>query len=286
MTTAQNKNSSITRVRPVFQQLIRHDPSGETWISKLMEITGNDAELANNPGKILPELVQTRPYQDKVLKRFGIEQINLENCFEYSVAPPERFLRWLIMHPERMTWPQGRNGQFGAATQYKREALFGKLGIEEQSRVQEEALAELDRLGCTGSKRKWWAFEGFTEVDCFLETNQMLLLIEGKRTETLSGSTAWYPGRNQLLRNLETAQALAGEKSFAVIVATEELIEPISEVEIGSSLPHFSSVEREDLMKHYLGCVTWENICEATGLDFTQLPNTTAECEMCEIERE
>jgi hypothetical protein len=186
----QNKNSSITRVRPVLQQLIQRDPGGESWIPKLIEITGNDAEVANNPGKILSELVQSRSYQDKVLKRFGIEQINLENCFEYSVAPSERFLRWLIMHPEQMTWPHGRNGQFGAATKYKREALFGKHGVEEQSKVQEEALAELDRLGCKVSKRKWWAFEGFTEVDCFLETDQMLLLIEGKRTETLSGSTA------------------------------------------------------------------------------------------------
>jgi hypothetical protein len=56
-----------------------------------------------------------------------------------------------------------------------------------------------------------------------------------------------------------------------VLVAAEYLIDPISEAEINSSLPHFSAAEREELMNHYLGCVTWQAICEATGLDFTQL---------------
>jgi hypothetical protein len=38
-------------------------------------------------------------------------------------------------------------------------------------------LSELGRLGASGSRRKWWAFEGFTSVDFFLETDALLLLI-------------------------------------------------------------------------------------------------------------
>jgi hypothetical protein len=47
-------------------------------------------------------------------------------------------------------------------------------------------------------------------------------LIEGKRTEPISDSTDWFPGRNQIIRNLEVAQALVdSRKNFAVLVCTE-----------------------------------------------------------------
>jgi hypothetical protein len=39
---------------------------------------------------------------------------------------------------------------------------------------------------------------GHTEVDCWLETERLLLFVEGKRSESLSASTHWYPKRNQL----------------------------------------------------------------------------------------
>ena len=68
------------------------------------------------------------------------------------------------------------------------------------------------------------AFEGFTEVDCCIVTDRLVLLIERKRTEGLSESTAWYRGRNQLHRNLEAARELAGGREYAVIVIGEEPI--------------------------------------------------------------
>jgi hypothetical protein len=41
------------------------------------------------------------------------------------------------------------------------------------------------------------------------------LYVEGKRTEMLSAATDWYPARNQLLRNLESAGADAKAASMA-----------------------------------------------------------------------
>lgn len=63
-----------------------------------------------------------------------------------------------------------------------------------------QALGELSRLGPTGSRRRWWAFEGFTSVDFYIQTADLRIYVEGKRTETLTLSTDWYPRRSQLLR--------------------------------------------------------------------------------------
>jgi hypothetical protein len=63
--------------------------------------------------------------------------------------------------------------------------------------------------------------ERFTSVDCLLETKSLLLLIEGKRTEAVSDSTDWFPGRNQVIWNLEVAQALAAGRNFAVLICAE-----------------------------------------------------------------
>jgi hypothetical protein len=116
---------------------------------------------------------------------------------------PAAFLRWLTENPHALTWPERPKGvrvEFGGPTQQKREAWF-----RGEAELIADALAELDAHGATGSRDKWWAFEGFTSVDCELRTEQMTLLIEGKRTERLSRSTHWFPQRNQLARNLEVA---------------------------------------------------------------------------------
>jgi hypothetical protein len=97
-----------------------------------------------------------------------------------------------------------------------------------------ERLAELALKGGTGSKRKWWAFEGFTEVDCVLETDRLLLFIEGKRTEALASSTDWYPERSQLVRNLEAVREVAKGRTAAVLLVTQE---PVADEITADSLP-------------------------------------------------
>jgi hypothetical protein len=80
-------------------------------------------------------------------------------------------------------------------------------------------LEELERLGPKGSARKWWAFEGITKVDCWLETDRLVLFVEGKRTETLSKFTAWFPARDQLTRNLDLVGEVSPEKPGFVLGA-------------------------------------------------------------------
>jgi hypothetical protein len=274
-------NSSITRVRPVFQALLRRDPTGTSWVWTLLGMaTCNDAyagAMQKNVGELRPHCIKLRTYDDRVLKFYGVDNIQLAGCFEPSLPPPSAFLSWLIKHPEQMVWPHTKKGRgkFGQTAQDRREKLFGEHGRKEQQTVQEEALNELALVGAPGSLRKWWAFEGFSSIDCFLETDSLLLLIEGKRTEPLGPSTNWYPKRNQLIRNLEVAHSLASGREFGVLVISEKDIGPLSKDTIDASLPHLGENERIELMRHYFGCMTWESVCKEMGTSFKSLPSET-----------
>ena len=139
--------------------------------------------------------------------------------------------------------------------------------------AQNKALEELKRVGAEHSSRKWWAFEGFSSVDCLFETNDMVLLIEGKRSDVLSPATEWYPARNQLARNLEVAQCRAKEKQFGVLLIVENEFK-IAASDVEKGWPHLDLREREELWKHYLGMLTWPVVCAATGLSQSVLsPN-------------
>ena len=274
--TQPSLNSSITRVRPVFRQLLEKDPTGTPWLSQVLQLSkssGLSGTTRSEPGTVLPAVSKKRLYADPVQG-----DIQLEHCFEFSVAPGRSFLRWLLENPDRMTWPvsKGHPKSYGATTQARREALLGLKGHSARKEAQASALRGLDRNGPEKSARQWWAFEGFTEVDCCLQTDKLVLLIEGKRTESLAESTAWYSGRNQLHRNLEAARDLAAGREFGVFVIGEE---EIPETALGSpeaGLPHLNTAERAELMSHYFGTLTWSQVCEVTGMDYRSLPRNVA----------
>jgi hypothetical protein len=271
-------NSSITRVRPVFSALLDRDPAGRTWLGPLLRATPNPrfvaAGLTEAPGEIRPHLLERRPYRDKVLG-----PIQLLRCFEYPVPPPRRFIEWLLSNPGELHWPtdrQGRRKRFGATTQKLRERLVDG-GSASRAQTRELGTAELAKYGAARSRRCWWAFEGFTEVDCVLETDRLVMFIEGKRTEALSPSTEWFPARNQLVRNLEALADFAGERTAGVLLVTEEPGPELSPDQVAASTPHLDETERANLLKRYLGQTTWRTLCTALGLSYEALPATSGE---------
>ena len=249
-------NSSITRVRPVFKQLIYRENT--KWIADILRLSPVliAQDIATNIGNVLPHNYEKRPFQ-------GTE---LEACFEASLPPADEFLRWLIENPTKMTWC---NVKTSDSTTAARKELF--VGSKKR---EAEALAALKQYGAEGSAKKWWAFEGFTEVDCLIETDTVLLGIEGKRTEEgPSASVSWYPHRNQIIRNLEVVKQRAGNKPFGVFLVDEKGDYQIDRVEIRNSLPHFTQQDQDSLMQHFLGTITWRQLCEATGLNYDNLPD-------------
>jgi hypothetical protein len=256
-------HSSITRVRPFFQPLLRRDPQGLSWLPDLLRMTHANPyladELADNAGPLLDWVARPRMRPDRALRLHGIPSVELQDCFEYRLPPPPAFLRWLIEKPHALLWP--RDDEMSGLPQRRREELFGHHGFAKQKAAQAEALTELERAGAAGSNGKWWAFEGFTRVDCLLETPTLVLLIEGKRTEPLAQATRWFPQRNQVVRNLEVARTVAGEhnKNYAVILLAEDYLEALALESGEQSLPHLPLKARAEIMSHYLGCISWSH---------------------------
>ncbi|MDD2230041.1 MAG: hypothetical protein PHY48_11575 [Candidatus Cloacimonetes bacterium] len=266
-------NSSITRVRPFFRQLYSEDRTGDTWLPKLLLAMPKNKKystsLAQKVCKITPYYLEVRNFRDKILG-----EIPLERCFEYSIPPSKSFVKWLIENPHELSWPNKGKKTYREETQISREQLLGMHGRELQDYSTQDALKELERFGVEDSKKKWWAFEGFTEMDCLLETDDFLLGIEGKRTEPISPATSWFPQRNQIIRNLEVLKEKAGNKEYALILLTEDGMDPITDKVFEDSLPHCEPAWIIGLQNHYLGSISWSDACKATGFSIAQLPNS------------
>ncbi len=272
-------NSSVTRVWPVFDYLFRKDQTGGSWLTKLVALGGADAAARfGNLGDLDVALARfERAVPPPLIRAIGGKAARklatIRNAFEVDIPPSSAFLRWLIENPSRLTWPMvGRSAlTYGAETQRWRKAL-----VEGDGAARRQALNELEAVGVKESRRRWWAFEGFTSVDCYLETASLVLLVEGKRTEPISAATSWYPERNQIVRNLEVARALAGgRKNYAVLLCSETPT-TLPEGCWQASLPHLSAAERTELQEHYIGCACWPDIAEAL-CDGLRLPSTVPE---------
>lgn len=257
------KNSSLTRVEPVFKILLKLDPTGLSWLAKLIKLTNKNTDIATRIAsmncKIMDYCVELKNGRPK--------------CFERSIVPSYAFLRWLIEHPERLKVPKNY-GTKDEAKRENRKKLLGVYGVQVQQEKMREALKLLDEKGAQKSRGQWWAFEGYTRVDCLLETDDFILGIEGKRTDKESSRINWFSPRNQIIRNLEAIKAEAGSKAYAVLLMNEDGSDPILDADFSNSLPHYSPQEIQELKGHYLGSVSWRQACTALGIDPNTLPDT------------
>lgn len=246
-------NSSRTRVQPIFDALYKQNKTGTLWLTPLLN-------LAERSGK-------------RVAIPNWLDPLVGEPQYEFSVNPSSSFLRWLIENPTQLTKPSKEERD--QTTREKREKL-----LNGDQAILQEAIDELYKNNKLTKKNEWWRFEGVTKVDCVLRTESTIIFIEGKRTELgPSRDISWYSGRNQVLRNLDCAAALAREiyTNFYVIVIVEgkllneqrkmELDNIISPVIVKASLPHLNKEQQTQILEHYLGYITWEEIIDTFGLD-------------------
>ena len=259
------KNSSVTRVWPILLELLCGERETNQSLRLLLELafksSGNTlaAQMRDSAGPVHRSLIE-RPLLPRA--EYGLK-VKLPNCFEYSIPPTERFLLWMIESTGGSCMP--RDGlDMARRAAGRRGDLFGKDEVRRLDACS-EAVRNLLSNGVNGSRHGWWAFEGPTSVDCFLETPETVLLIEGKRTDTVATCTDWCATRHQIARNLEAAQSVAGGKRYAVMVAAETPLD-VSAGEIERGLPHMNPSERAFLAGHYVGCVTWKQICAEAQL--------------------
>lgn len=161
-------DSSITRVKPIFDQLYAKDATGQTWLPKLLCLPtfGNAVSLP-------PECdfdIQDHAWGDS-------EQ-------ECKLEPPVALLSWLIRHPQKLA--QCKAAYKTPMPEERRELLDGS----ENRMIEALALLQENAQG-----KDWHIFEGKTQPDVFITTSNLLAVIEGKRTEPEPTThTTWMAG--------------------------------------------------------------------------------------------
>jgi hypothetical protein len=273
-----DRDSSLTRVQPVFNELLDRWPDGGSWVSRLWDMAARTrsgvslSKPVDLDGLLPSETPSTR------LAREG-------TVYERTVAPPAAFLRWLLENPQSM---QLRDPVTFGAKSVEAQMWRGKLFSGDARLVdeaQKEGLTQLGKRLAQRGRNKWWAFEGFSHVDCCLITSTCVLFVEGKRTESVSPSTLWFQQRSQLWRNVEAAKEFAGQKQFAVILAVENHADGIAALthaagSLDASYPHLDDQDRTELSRHLLGFVTWPEVVSTFELPpeclIDRLPETNA----------
>lgn len=180
-------DSSKTRVAPVFDALLARDASGESWLPTLLTLPSHGSSSPREPavGPIVSH---------------GWEPN------ETGLDPPLSLLSWLI-----------RNIEAPKNSSEKLEGRRQRLVDRDPGAIR----AALREVRERHEARGWYIFEGPTFPDVFIETEQVVIVIEGKRTERgPTTSTKWMPVRHQMLRHLDCAlEIVGGRRLFGFFIA-------------------------------------------------------------------
>ncbi len=180
--------------------------------------------------------------------------------------PPTSLLAWLV---ENVKCPTTNDAWGEGEARRKREAL-----VRGDRAVVAEALA---RLKAGPRERDWAVLEGASQPDVFLATDEVMVVIEGKRTELgPTTKTTWMPVRHQMLRHLDAAWEIKGSRAVYGFFIVEADCEPpgdippvwqdfakatVSTGALAGSLPHRKPEEQGRIAEAFLGVTTWPAVC-------------------------
>lgn len=255
------RNSSSTRVAPIFDELLAAGQKHQKWINRLLGLA-SASDLPTQFGNLDLSLIEG----------YWGER-------ERGLQPPVALLSWLI----RNLAPEADALVGDGEVLDKRRKLAGR-----DPQAVEEALSLL-RSG--GSRKAWYVLEGPTVPDAFLVTPDALVVVEGKRTESgATTSTRWMQRRHQMLRHIDAAWEIRGHRRVfgLMIVEGNTLADPCvvppewsravaletDPLTIASSLPHRGPEEQRAIANAFLGATTWHAVAREFELPDTVLPNT------------
>ncbi len=252
-------DSSKTRVGPILGGLTAESTLDPQWLRRLLD-------LATGPG---PHPWHEQDLSVAATDRFHAPISGAKTPKEKGLYPPVALLSWLIRNfPMRETAVSGED-----EVARKRKALARR-----EPAVIAEGLRELRR---TGGARGWHVLEGPTYPDGYFITPDALIVIEGKRTETgMTTDTTWMPGRHQMLRHLDAAWEIRGDRVVYGLAIVEcprgELAVPEKwaaaaratqeETAVAGSLPHRGPEEQAGIRDSFLGMTTWAQVVSTFGL--------------------
>jgi hypothetical protein len=253
-------DSSRTRVAPVFNWLQCWDPTGKAWLLPLLRLAAGDS-----PVPLPPETSRLREAKG--------------GPREAKLPAPRDLLVWLVQNCEEPELPAA----WGSAKQtqeYRR-----KLVSRDPATVS-NALASLQR-GNVGKAAH--VLEGVTRPDALLGTDELLVVVEGKRTESVPTTcTSWMSIRHQMLRHLDGAWEQRGRRRLLGLIILDEAraqdqrwrdypAEIRSTPVLEASLPHRSPEERRVIAEGFLGVTTWQRICSEFRIPEAVLPEQILE---------
>jgi hypothetical protein len=144
-----------------------------------------------------------------------------------------------------------------------------------------EAMKLLDGAGAA-DERAWYVLEGPSCPDVFLESDDLVVVIEGKRTEpAATTTTTWMPVRHQMLRHLDAAWDMRGDRqllgffivegdtadSMAVPAHWREAARnTTTSGALAQSLPHRSPDVQLRIGDAFIGVTTWQAVCRALSI--------------------
>lgn len=245
----------MTRARQFFTPLLESDPSGRRWLSRLLR-AAPDAERA-----LGPRLVSDPGSISMTLSVRGIS--GALGAFEYPLAPSRELTAWLVEHPERLTWPQA-DPETTTQASILRRALVHDEPPGSRRRAQERA-RELQRSRSVLSQ-EWWRFEELATFECLLMTDRLVLTVESEHADPLAPASAWYPERPRLVRTMEAARELAGERAWAYLLLSERPIDVapvLGDAALTGALPHLDPDARRSFAEAYLGNLRWAEAAAA-----------------------
>lgn len=188
-------DSSRTRVVPVFDALMDRDASGRTWLLPLLHLGSRSAGRLE--GFSTAALLPAHPHW------WGKNERRLD--------PPKPLLRWLVAN----ACAPVSDALWGSpATRTNRERLVAR----DAERVNEA----LRLLETPAIFRRWYVLEGRSHPDACLETDTLLVVIEGKRTERKATTvTTWMRARSQMLRHMDAAWEISRGKRVLGLMIVE-----------------------------------------------------------------
>lgn len=250
-------DSSRTRVGPILGGLSEESAQDPLWLRRPLD-------LAAGPGE--------HPWQAqdlRVLERYHHPAPGATEPGERGLHPPVALLSWLIRN-----FPNAESGLVGDdAVAMKRTGLAAR-----DPAVIAEGLAALRRSGIA---RGWHVLEGPTYPDAYFVTPDALIVVERKRTERgVTTATTWMPGRHQMLRHLDAAWEVRGDRTVygLFIVEASPATMEVPDVwvsaaaadrdddAIRTSLPHRGPVEQAGIRDACIGVTTWAQVVDTFGL--------------------
>lgn len=244
------KNSTETRVTPFMRKLDGNIKEIKRFLKSLPGIKEEDLD-----------------FQSIEAIHYGSNEKALQANYD--------LLMWLVKHPDWMDSSKLKPSNMSADTYQKRISLF-----KGDAQTTKKALLYLTKAkdNHATTNRKWYAFEGPSYPDIYIETDKSVFIGEAKRTEPkLTTNTTWLQHRDQLIRHFDSVLSKGKRVKIFYVFEKSDFDKNSTQAQldryeddgyIKESAPHRGKDFPTEFRKAYAGHVYWEDLANEFSIAF------------------